>query len=301
MCKAQHGLIEPIQSSPLAKQHVPPSTLTTDTALSLVSLTHHSGVNALAKDQTVSFGPNLTLVYGENTAGKSGYVRILKQVCRSRFVEDILGNVLDSGAPLKAQVSVCAKDGTTGTEIQWASEDSPSTALAQISVFDSHCVPIYLRDKTDVAFRPFGLDVLDKLAGVCAAVKKRLNTESQLLTTQALPPLPRIAPGTKARQIVDSLTALTKKEDVRSAATLSTAEEKRLKHLIELSRDLQANDPKKRAVELLAKAKRVEMLAAHLKMLEDVLGLNRTGFLGGLISWEDGVYGTFKSVFAGDP
>ncbi len=29
--------------------------------------------------------------------------------------------------------------------------------------------------------------------------------------------------------------------------------------------------------------------------------LNRTGFLGGLISWEDGVYGTFKSVFAGDP
>ncbi len=29
--------------------------------------------------------------------------------------------------------------------------------------------------------------------------------------------------------------------------------------------------------------------------------MNRTGFLGGLISWEDGVYGTFKSVFAGDP
>ena len=27
--------------------------------------------------------------------------------------------------------------------------------------------------------------------------------------------------------------------------------------------------------------------------------LNRTGFLGDLISWEDGVYGTFKSVFSG--
>ena len=27
--------------------------------------------------------------------------------------------------------------------------------------------------------------------------------------------------------------------------------------------------------------------------------LNRTGFLGDLISWEDGVYGTSKSVFSG--
>ena len=31
--------------------------------------------------------------------------------------------------------------------------------------------------------------------------------------------------------------------------------------------------------------------------IEDVL--NRTGFLGDLIAWEDGVYGTSKSVFSG--
>ena len=30
-----------------------------------------------------------------------------------------------------------------------------------------------------------------------------------------------------------------------------------------------------------------------------VAGLNRTGFLGDLIAWEDGVYGTSKSVFSG--
>ena len=34
-----------------------------------------------------------------------------------------------------------------------------------------------------------------------------------------------------------------------------------------------------------------------IEILEAVL--NRTGFLGDLISWEDGVYGTFKSVFSG--
>ena len=30
-----------------------------------------------------------------------------------------------------------------------------------------------------------------------------------------------------------------------------------------------------------------------------VAHLNRTGFLGDLITWEDGVYGTSKSVFSG--
>ena len=29
------------------------------------------------------------------------------------------------------------------------------------------------------------------------------------------------------------------------------------------------------------------------------LYVNRTGFLGDLIAWEDGVYGTSKSVFSG--
>lgn len=33
--------------------------------------------------------------------------------------------------------------------------------------------------------------------------------------------------------------------------------------------------------------------------LVGIVPLNRTGFLGGLISWEDGVYGTSKSVFPG--
>jgi hypothetical protein len=71
--------------------------------VTLVSVTHNHGANALAHDQTLTFGPNLTVVYGQNTAGKSGYTRILKRACRSRFTEDILGDVLSGAAPVKAQ------------------------------------------------------------------------------------------------------------------------------------------------------------------------------------------------------
>ena len=273
ICKSKHGLAGPKTVVPLAAQHLPITGTPTGEAVSLISLTHHNGVNALAAEQTVSFGPNLTIVFGENGAGKSGYTRILKRACRSRFVEDILGDVLGSGAPFKAKATIQIKEGATPEGVPWSADVPPSPELAQISVFDSHCVPVYLKDKTDVAFRPSGLDVFDKLAAASAEVKKRLEAGSQPLTQALLPPLPTIATGTKARQCVDSLSALTSKQDVRTLATLSVAEEQRLKHLSDLKRDLQATDPKKRTAELVAKATRADLLAGHLEGLEKSLGL----------------------------
>ena len=163
-----------IRVKPLAVQHLPISGPAIGATISVVSLTHHSGVNALASEQTVSFGPNLTIVYGENAAGKSGYTRILKQACRSRFVENVLSNVLSNAAPLKAKVTIRMKQGADDAELHWTTDSPPSPPLAQISVFDGHCAPVYLQGKTDVAFRAFGLDVFDKLATACAEVKKRL-------------------------------------------------------------------------------------------------------------------------------
>ena len=37
-----------------------------------------NGVNALAENQTLKFCSGLTVVYGDNAAGKSGYIRIFK-------------------------------------------------------------------------------------------------------------------------------------------------------------------------------------------------------------------------------
>src|SRR5207245_9012 len=130
--------------------------------VTLVSVTHNRGVNALASDQTITFGTNLTVIYGPNAAGKSGYTRILKLACRSRFTEEILGNVLSGEVPLKAQATIRFREGVKEMMHPWTSDGASADALAAVSVFDAHCVPVYLRDKTDVAFRPFALDVLPR-------------------------------------------------------------------------------------------------------------------------------------------
>lgn len=146
ICKGEHGLSSKKIVEALKIEHLRSRGAVSAKPVSLVQLTHHNGVNALAQEQTVSFGPHLTVVYGQNAAGKSGYTRILKRACRSRNVENILGNVLGSGAPLNATATIRVREGTTEVDQPWDSSSAASPILSQVSVFDSHCVPVYLRD-----------------------------------------------------------------------------------------------------------------------------------------------------------
>jgi len=269
ICKALHGLAKPKAAMFLEKEHLAIKE-GDGKPVSLVSLTHHRGVNALALEQTVAFGPSLTIVYGQNAAGKSGYTRILKSACRSRSTEDILGNVLADGAPLKGQATIAYRDGTGDQKASWTPEAAPTGALASVSVFDGQCAPVYLRDKTDVAFRPFSLDVFDKLSGACSELKKRLEGE-QLALYGATAKMPAVGDGTKVAALLLNLTSLTKPDAVRTLATLSDKEEARLKALRDQRRDLLASDPKKAAQALDLKAGRFDTIANHVARLVTLL------------------------------
>src|SRR5688572_5941019 len=72
ICKGEHGLAPKRLTEALKIEHLRARGATNTKPVSLVQLTHHNGVNALAQEQTVSFGPQLTVVYGQNAAGKSG-------------------------------------------------------------------------------------------------------------------------------------------------------------------------------------------------------------------------------------
>ena len=269
LCKGAHGLSAPGLPNILTEEHVGVEASGGD-PVSLTSVTHHGGVNALAPEQTLTFGKNVTIVYGQNAAGKSGYTRILKRACRSRAAEKILGDVLGDDAPLKAQVTIRFSQGAKEEPLTWTPDTAPSSSLSAISVFDAHCAPVYLRDKTDVAFRPFSLDVFDKLSAVCSDVRRRLEAESGALS--ATPSgLPNLAEGTYAQSLISNLTSLTSPDDVKKMATLSKTEADRLKELRDQQRDLQAANPKQHAQELTLKAGRIQNLATHLRAVADVL------------------------------
>ena len=61
--------------------------------LHLSKLENVEGVNALTENQTIEFSPNLTIIYGANGSGKSGYVRLFKKTFYSKAPEEILPNI----------------------------------------------------------------------------------------------------------------------------------------------------------------------------------------------------------------
>lgn len=268
ICKGEHGLAEKRQAQPLTKEHVPERRRSAQ-AVFLESIFHHKGVNALAENQTLKFAAGLTIVYGDNGAGKTGYIRILKQACRARGQEKILGNVVLTGiAPPKPDVAIKYRVGQKPEGLQWTGGDADEF-ISRVSIFDTHCAAVYLNERTDVAFLPFGLDLFDKLVRACKGVRAKLESEQRALNINALAPIvAQVPPGTAAAKLAGSITLFTKPEAVQAVTRLTRDEQERFAFLEKSLQDLQANDPAKLLAQLNISAGRVRALAGHLRGME---------------------------------
>ncbi len=51
----------------------------------------------------------------------------------------------------------------------------PHSTMSVVSVFDSECASVHINEKNEVAFRPFGLDIPDELAGACQALARLVH------------------------------------------------------------------------------------------------------------------------------
>ena len=270
ICKSAHGLAEPQEVLPFSKEHIPKS-VAGSAAVSLVSIFHHRGVNALAEDQTLNLSSGLTLVYGDNGAGKTGYIRILKSACRARGQEPILGNVVAASAPSSVAVSIKYRVGAETELREWAG-GADDEFISRVSVFDTQCAAVYLTEKTDVAFRPFGLDLFDKLVQACRAVRTKLEKEQRDMSGSALASLlPQFPDGTAVAKFLASISSLTPTEAVQELAHLSGEELEQLALLEKSLLDLQANDPERLIRSLSLRADRLNALVRHLTEVEAAL------------------------------
>jgi energy-coupling factor transporter ATP-binding protein EcfA2 len=272
ICKSDYGLAEKAEAQPLTKEHVP-SQVVSAAAVSLESIYHHKGVNALADEQTLKFSPRLTIVYGDNGAGKTGYTRILKQACRARGAEQILGNVVSGTAPTKPVVAIKYKVGADPNSKEWSGGDIDDF-VSRVSVFDTQSATVYLKEKTNVAFLPFGLDLFDKLVKGCKAVRATLEDEQKALITNTLTVIAaQIPEGTIAAKLLANINSLTKPEIVQAVTRLAPDEEARRVLLEKTLLDLQANDPEKLVRQLTLRGGRARSLADHLAAVESALAV----------------------------
>lgn len=254
LLKATHGIPDPKNTIPIKlapEQIAAPAVV--DRLVQITAIKDLVSVNALAEGQRLAIHPTgLTIVYGENGAGKSGYSRVLKKACRARDQrEPLLPDARKTGkaAPARATFDMIV-DGVV-VEGAWAADKGGPAELSDIAIFDAHCARAYVDNQGDFAYAPYGLDILEGLVKLCnglraMSVKERTALAPNIELFAALGKTP-----TKVGALVSKLSSLTKPEDIEALGTLSQDEVSR-KEVLE--KTLAEADPRQKAQDLRTRA-----------------------------------------------
>jgi energy-coupling factor transporter ATP-binding protein EcfA2 len=232
---------EPPQAIPFSKEHFGGEK---HSPIILKGIANVRGVNRLVPNARLTFCPKaLTIVYGRNGSGKSGFVRILRTACRTRIENPatlmVLADVYGDGKGAQA-AEILIDAGAGDISIAWAPGKAAAPQLMQVAVFDSTSAQLYVDGGNQIRYLPFGLALPHRLNAICLTFKTLLEAEQKTavgnkiaLTAIAFVPV-RDTPA----QIFDrALSKKTTDDQIIAAASFTDADAARLE---EVSRILSA-------------------------------------------------------------
>lgn len=148
-----------------------PPTCAPDKPVILRALEQTCDLNALAPAQRITFSPNLTVLFGANGSGKSGYARFLATIGFCRGDTTVLPDVTrPPSTPPRADLIL--SDGTTETRIS-ITDTTAATTLRSLHVFDHQSVLTHVADENELSFTPLGLDLLTRFASVVDDIRQQ--------------------------------------------------------------------------------------------------------------------------------
>ena len=131
---------------PFGLEHLPKAAAE-DLPVRLVSIAKPEHVNALESDQPLTFEPQgLTIVYGDNGSGKSGYARLLKRITRARHQEDVLSDVFRDTTLAKPTAAFLSGSVTRTSPLPGPTRPGRSASAAS---FYAACGNAYIATESD--------------------------------------------------------------------------------------------------------------------------------------------------------
>lgn len=261
LLKLEHGIPDPKnrKHKPLTADQIPAQVQVT-THVELRAIKNMRHVNAIAENQYLPFSASgMTVIYGDNGSGKSGYSRVLKRACRARDQAETIypnANLPAGEAGIPEAAFEIAVDGVS-KDVHWAQGKAAPPELSAFAIFDSRCARAYLDSEDDFSYVPYGLDVLEALARVCRQLKTLVETEH----TQSAADLTVFEPlrgDTLVGKLIASLSAETTQAQIDGLISLTPEE---LAQHAAFGKSLKENNPKDKATQLRLRARRIAAIA----------------------------------------
>lgn len=207
----------------------------TTIAVKLLSIGDIRNVNIIKSGQTLPFAESgVTVVYGDNGSGKSGYSRILKLACQARDKDDsILPNVFATAPTGTPTATLKIKQDAKPKDITWTQDTTADPVLTNISVFDGRCARVITDDRNEIGYLPYGGDVFPKVAEIVLRVKADVEAE---IVDPVLVEDSAVLADTPSASFLESLSETTKDEDIQAATDWTPQDELNLASQEELAR-----------------------------------------------------------------
>lgn len=263
LLKVAHGIPDPKdrKPKPLTADQIPaPVKVTTHVELRAIKNMRH--VNAIAENQHLPFSAaGMTVIYGDNGSGKSGYSRVLKRACRARDqMEPIHPNAnlpTDKVGVPEAAFEIVV-DGVA-RDAHWTQGKAAPPELSSFAIFDSRCARAYLDSEDDFSYVPYGLDVFEGLAKACKQLKSSIETEHAQFAADLTAFVP-LQGDTAVGRLISALSAKTTTAQIDALATLTPDE---LAQHSKLDKSLKEKNPKEKAAQLRLRARLVTTVATN--------------------------------------
>ena len=225
----------------------------TTVSVKLLSINDAHNVNAIISGQSLPFSESgITVIYGDNGSGKSGYSRILKLACQARDKEErILPNVFATALVGTPTATLKIKQDGATKDIPWTQGVAADPVLTNITVFDGRCARLIIDSRNEISYLPYGGDIFQKMVEIVRRVKA--DVEAEIVDIAPIQDS-AVIKDTPAAKFIESLSASTKEEAIQVATTWTSQDEVELSNQEDLVR---RSDPTK-AMDEITRIKKIK-------------------------------------------
>lgn len=184
--------------------------------LSIIRVRDVQGVNALASGSVIEPHEGLTILYGENGTGKTGYARIFKALAGSRTDAEILGNIAaeTAGSP---SARIDYRTGSDEAHLNWKGEHS-LPPFTRMSIFDSPSVSYHVDDALEYVYVPAALALFNHVSAAIRGVQTAVDDRLAELQTGSSTLLGRFPRESSIYAQIETLGASTNLDELKAKA-----------------------------------------------------------------------------------